>query len=152
MLRAVPRHMFSWRFTVCDGDAEVADVRTAAFRERGLLTVNDVDCTIRREPGWGAFVLEADGHELVRAVKPSALVRRFEVTYEDQAYILQARSPLVRAFELLRDDERVGTIVPEHALTRTTRIDLPEELPVVVRVFLFWLVLVLWKRAAGSSG
>jgi hypothetical protein len=45
----------------------------------------------------------------------------------------------------------LGRIEPKGALTRRTTIDLPEELPLPMQAFCFWLVLVLWNRAAAAA-
>ena len=49
----------------------------------------------------------------------------------------------------------VGTIRRETWTSRKARVELPDELPLPVRVFVLWLVLLMWKResdAAASSG
>lgn len=152
MLRAVPKGLFSWRFAVYDeAGEEVARLHQSSFREKGSITVNGVECTISREPGWGAFMLEAGGDELARAVKPSAFVRRFEISYDGQDYSLQARSAFTRTFVLRRGEEAIGTVSAEHPFTRKAQVNLPETLPLAIRLFLLWLVLMSWKRAADSS-
>ncbi len=152
MLRAVPHHVFSWAFTVYDGEASVAEIDMSWFREKGEVLVGDVPCRVFREGlVRGAFVLEAGGHVLVRAVKPSAFSRTLEITYDEHHYTLKPRAILLRTFELHRAGEVVGTVAPEHALTRKARVELSEHLPLVVRVFILWLVLLLWKRAADAA-
>ena len=151
MLRAEPRNWYSWDFTVLDDGLPVADVDVSAWRERGTVEIAGVRCEVYRE-GWaGDFVLEADGHVLVRATKPSAFFRRFDVTIDGATYTLEAQSALRRSFLLHRDGDVLGTLVPESAFTRKMRIDLPETLPLAVRVFLAWLVVLMWKRAAQSN-
>jgi hypothetical protein len=51
----------------------------------------------------------------------------------------------------LEGGKQIGSVYPEHALTRKAVIDFPEEIPLVVRVFMFWLVVILWKRASDAA-
>jgi hypothetical protein len=125
----------------------------AWIREGAEVTIGDVACKLYREGIFsGAFVLEAGGFPLVQAVKPSALLRSFDITYDEtHRYTLRARTIIARTFDLLHDGQVVGTIYPDHAFTRKMTAELPEELPLAVQVFMIWLVILLWKRAAQSS-
>jgi hypothetical protein len=52
----------------------------------------------------------------------------------------------------------IGSIAPEGFLTRRAEASFPEELPLAIKVFMIWLVIILWKRnsdsgsASGGSG
>ena len=73
------------------------------------------------------------------------------VYFDDVQYTLKAQSSFFRAFELLQGDQRIGVIKPDHVFTRKMTVDLPETMPLTVRLFIIWLVIVMWKRAAQSS-
>ena len=151
MLRAEPNSMFSWDFTVYDDGVPIAEIDLAWIREAGEVVIDDVPCEMYRDGMLGEFVLEASGFTLVRADKFSVFLREFTIIYDEAEYTLKAQSPFVRTFELLQNDERIGLIEPDHIFTRKMTADLPETLPLAVRVFIIWLVIVLWKRAAQSS-
>ena len=153
MLRAIPNSFFSWKFTIFDeADRHIAGIDIAWVREAGEVRLEGRKYSIYRErPLGGAFVLEEDGKEVARAEKPSALLRSFTVRYGGKQYILQAASPVVRTFVLSENGHPIGTIRPEHALTRKALVDLPADMPLPVRIFMVWLVLVLWKRDGESS-
>ncbi|MDX1548419.1 MAG: hypothetical protein R3247_15580 [Rhodothermales bacterium] len=154
MLRAEPYSLFSWDYVVYDGEVAVADIDVAWLRERAIVDIGDLACEVKRE-GWGSkgYTFEAGGQRLMRAVKPSAFFRRYEVTVGGDAYVLEAQSAFRRTFVLRTMDGVVlGTIAPDHPFTRRMRIDLPEALPLAVRVFLVWLVIVQWRRAASAGG
>ena len=151
MLRAEPNSAFSWDFTVYDDGVPVAEIDLAWIREAGEVLIDDVPCQMYRDGMLGEFVLEAGGFTLVRADKYSAFLREFAITYDEMEYILKARTAFTRAFELLQDEERIGLIEPDHMFTRKMTVNLPETLPLAVRVFIVWLVIVMWKRAAQSS-
>ena len=153
MLRAEPKNWFSWDYPVYDDGAPVADLDLAWVREAGEVIIESVACTLYRESLLsGAFILEAGGFLLARAEKPSALFRTFEIAYDDRHhYTLQARSAFSRTFVLREGDRETGSIYPDHLFSRKMTVDLPEALPLAVRVFITWLVLLMWKRAAQSS-
>ncbi len=151
MLRAEPHSLFSWDLTLYEDGVPIAEIDLAWIREAGEMIIADVPCTMYREEMFGAFVLESGGFPLVRAVKPSAFFREFEVTYDEQLLRLKARSVFGRTFDLFQGDERLGEIKPDNVFTRKMTVDLPEAMPLAVQVFIVWLVVLMWKRAASSG-
>jgi hypothetical protein len=141
--------VLSWDFSVLRDGAPVAEIDVAWFRENGTLTVEGVTYPVYREHLMsGAFILESNGTPLARAVKPSALFRCFTIEHAGQTYTLQAETAVLRKFVLLENDREVGSITPEGPIIRNSKVDLPEHLPLPVQVFLIWLTVILWKRAA----
>ena len=51
-----------------------------------------------------------------------------------------------RDFSLLDEGHLVGRIYPRHWLSARACIELPDEFEPAVVVFLFWLVLICWRR------
>jgi hypothetical protein len=87
----------------------------------------------------------------MRATKRGLFSQSFDINYDEHAFILKSKSIFTRAFELWKDDTVVGTILPQSAFSRKIDADLPADLPLAVQVFILWLVILLWKRAASSS-
>jgi hypothetical protein len=152
MLQATPRNWFSWNFVVSDGEREVADIRLAMLREAGELVVEQNTYRVNREGIMsGAFVLQSAGRDLARAEKPSAFQRSFQIVVDGETYTLGAKSAFRRKF-VLKDGERpVGSVYPVNAFTRKCIVDLPADIPLPVRVFMVWLVIILWKRDNDSA-
>ncbi|HNT44891.1 MAG TPA: hypothetical protein PKN85_10520 [Syntrophorhabdaceae bacterium] len=153
MLRARPGSWFSWKFNILDeNDQIIAGIDIRWMREAGELHLGGRSYRLFREGLFGgAFILEEDGMELARAEKPSSLFRSFTVTAKGRAYRLHAASPVGRTFILSENDRTIGVIRPENAFTRKAVIDLPEEIALPVKIFMAWLVFVLWKRDEESS-
>ncbi|OPY04941.1 MAG: hypothetical protein A4E61_00504 [Syntrophorhabdus sp. PtaB.Bin184] len=153
MLRAEPKGWFSWKFTIFDDDDEpIAAIDIGWMRETGELKLGGRIYRLFREGFFGgAFILEENGVELARAEKPSSLFRSFTVTNNGKEYGLRAASPVERMFILSENGRELGTVRPEHAFTRKAVIDLPAEIDLPVRIFMVWLVLVLWKRDEESA-
>jgi hypothetical protein len=152
MLRASPAGWFSWNFILTEDGERLAEINLAWLREAGQLSVGEESYRVYREGIMsGTFVLEENGVILARADKPSALYRSFNVYCGDKVYVLEAESAFRRKFVLNCGGERVGSIYPEGALTRKCVVDLPEGIPLAVRTFIVWLVIILWKRESDSA-
>jgi hypothetical protein len=99
----------------------------------------------------GAFILRQGDLELARAEKPSAFHRSFDVVHDGRSYTLGAESALRRKFVLKENGEAVGSVSPLNAFTRKCIVDLPTSIPLPVRVFMIWLVILLWKRDSDTA-
>lgn len=152
MLKATPTSFVSKDFDIFDDSEQIAVLSLSWFRERGQLEIGGRSFDIGREGlANGTFFLERNGERLVEAIKPSMFRRRFEITFAGKQYQLQASAPISRTFDLLDGNRFIGQIKPKSIFSRTAIVDLPEDLPVEVRVFMTWLVLVLWKRAQQAA-
>jgi hypothetical protein len=152
MLRAIPRHWFSSGYELVENDTTVAMVDSSRWREAAKLTIKGSTYGMYRE-SWmnGAFVLEGDGSILARAEKPSALYRSFQVEHEGREFTLAADSVWTRKFVLSERGVPLGSVYPEHAMTRKAVVDFPEEISLAGRIFMFWLVMILWQRASDAA-
>jgi hypothetical protein len=152
MLEASPVGIFSCAFTVSSGGETLAEVTPAWFSERAEVTVAGKPYALARESALeGTFAMRSGGRLVASARKPSAFFRAFEVELPGRRYELKAASVWGREFGLYEGDALIGRIGPASWLGRSAVIDLPDALPTEVQVFLFWLVLVLWKRAASNA-
>lgn len=152
MLKAIPGRWFQRAdYTVMDGEQPIATIEIAwSRRERGLLTVQGKDYDVYREGLWsGAYILKAAGKVQARAEKTSAFSRSYIIEHAGRQYTFGATSAFsARKFLLLEGDREIGAISPDGIFNRRARVDLPEEFPLPVRVFIIWLAVILWKREA----
>jgi hypothetical protein len=152
MLNAIPKRWFSWNYCVMDGTRQVAEMDVSWWRERGLLTVEGAPYKVYREGlANGAFILETTGSVVARAEKPDAFLRRFLIEYQGRQFTLRAKSAFQREFLLFDGQSEIGRVAPEGLFQRRAEARLPEELPLPVRVFILWLVIILWKRESDSG-
>jgi hypothetical protein len=143
-LSSSAKRRFSWDYVVRDADgALVAELEAGWVRRAGAATIGGETHTLGRVDG--SLVLERDGRRLALATKRTPLFRRFEVEAGDWRFVLEARSMFGRPFVLLEDGEVLGSIEPAERSRREVVSHLPEELPLALRVFLTWLVLVQWR-------
>lgn len=151
MLHLRPLHWYSWDFKVFEDDRPVAVFDRSWFREEGTLILEEAAYRVyRMGMASGAFILERDDHLVAEANKPHFWRRRFEITFGDRQFRLRPRS-LGRTFDLYEGAARVGEVRPRHPFTRKAAATLPADLPLAVRVFILWLVVLLWKRAADAA-
>jgi hypothetical protein len=151
MLQIVPTSWWSWDVKVSDEARPVADIAMSWWREKGALAIDGARYRVYREaPLSGAFVLAGAGGVLARAEKPSVFRREFVVRHAGREYTLRPRSMFRRAFVLLDGSREVGSLAPQSAFTRKAAADLPHDLPLPVRAFIVWLILVSWRRAQDS--
>ena len=151
MIEARPKRLFSWDYRLFEAGRPLTTLVTNTMRERARFELEGESYEIRRESGWGAFVLTSATGEVCRAVKPSAFIRRFELTYEGVSYDWHAPSMLGRGFVLEDEQREVGTLAAEGLFSRAYVVDLPSTLPAAVRVFLVWLAVITHRRRARSS-
>jgi hypothetical protein len=160
MLTIIPRTWYSWDFAVVEDGRQWAFMDLSKWREKGVLTIDGVEHRVYREGMMsGDFLLERDGAVLVRASKPSAFFNTLTVGYQGREYTLKKRSAWRRTFVVLAPvgeagsalGGEVGSLVPTGALTRKADVDLPEDWPLHLRVFVIWLAIIMWKREADSA-
>ena len=143
-----PKRWYSWDFSVFEGARQLVDFQLSSWRTTGVLSVEGVNYRVSREGMLGDFVMQQAGSVLVRATKPSAFRRAFEIQYKGRRFTLRAKAPFTRAFVLLYGSSEIGSIVPESVLTRRATVSLPEDWPLPVKSFAIWLTIVHWKRDA----
>jgi hypothetical protein len=152
MLTLIPKNWFSWDFRVLDGEQDIAFIDRDWFRERASFTLDHRTYDVRRTSILrGTFALEQSGVTLAEASKTSAFRRAFEVHFGGHHYRLQAARFFGREFHLLQGGVSVGTVRPRSVLGRSATAEFPERIPREVQLFLVFLVLNLWKRAAERS-
>jgi hypothetical protein len=133
----------------------VARVDLSNWRETAKLEVGGERYEARRK-GWRSkeFVLERNGGQAVAMVEqPSAWKGRFVFEHGGNRYELEKETARKSTFVVRREGVgQVGSVGSEGAFKREWTAELPEELPLEAKVFIVWLVVLLWKRAASASG
>ena len=152
MLQIAPLSWYSWNFKVSEESRPVADIAMSWWREKGALAIDDVTYRAYREGMVsGNFLLEGPGGVLARAEKPSAFRREFVIRHDGREYSLRPKSMFGRAFILVSGSREIGSVAPHSAFTRKAAADLPVDLPIPVRAFIVWLVMITWKRTQDAS-
>jgi hypothetical protein len=152
MLEAIPKNIFSTGFRLQQENQLLGEVDTSIWREKARVELEDGTYLLYREGRFsGDFMLEHNGKLVARATKPSSLRNSFEVELLGRLMVLRRLSPWNRRFGLFDGDNQIGSIYPRGVFTRRTNIELPGDWPLPVRVFLFWLVFLIWKRQSQAA-
>ncbi|HSR50298.1 MAG TPA: hypothetical protein VLV83_05680, partial [Acidobacteriota bacterium] len=149
-IEAVPRGLIRNGYVLQMQGQPIAELVMSGWREKATFDVGGVPYQLCRQGAVsGDFVLESQGRMLARATKPSAFKSRFEIQLLDLgglAFTLRKGSLTDSSFRLFRGSQQVGRITREGFLKRRTSIELPEDLPLPSRIFLFWLARLIWDR------
>lgn len=140
--------MFSRRYVLQEDARPVTEL--ANFRRESCdFTVDGVRMRVSRERGK-RFVLDGPGGRIASADRESG--KRWAVTTSAGLVELVRPSVWRSTWELHRGGQAVGRVEPDRGLfTRSSHADLPTDLPLAVRVFAYYVVLMLWERAAASA-
>ena len=152
-MKLVPKHFYSWDFTVVDWARTVAHIDVSWWREQASLRVDGSTYRAHRERLLsGAYVLKHKGSTVASARKPSVFRREFVVEHNGRRYTLRAKSPFERGYVLLKGAKGVGSITMESLFSYRASVKMPEDLPLPVQAFVLWLVINTWRRRTAGGG
>jgi hypothetical protein len=69
-----------------------------------------------------------------------------------RTFTLRRVSAFGREFGLYAQNQRIGGVTPVSWFTRRSVIRVPDGWPAAVQAFVFWLVLIIWKRDQAAAG
>jgi hypothetical protein len=146
VLQVIPKAWYSQGFTVLDGAQTIAEIDRSWWSGRGVLTVQGAAYEVHQEGLIDdSFILETEKAVLARAVMKSNLLggSSFTIEHAGKQYSLRFSQNAATLLDAL--GEKIGAISKDRDPELGAKMDLPDELPVVVKLFLFCLALVLWK-------
>ena len=148
MLKVVHK-AWSYSFSVTDGTRSVAQsVDRTWWRDKSELQIEDDIYTARRDKS--EYVLESEAGVIARAAQPRKWRRDLFIEHSGSVYMLRAKSAFRRDLMLLKDTRQIGSISPDGHFTRKAVVELPQELPLQLQVFVIWLAMTLWKHAEAA--
>ncbi|MBC8290849.1 MAG: hypothetical protein H8E37_11085 [Planctomycetes bacterium] len=151
MLKAVPIGWCSWSFRVEGEAGHCAHIDMAWVRESAEVDIDGQRYRVRKSAAiGGSFELTRDGHVVATASK-RMMVRAFDVRVGERHFELSALSIFGRAFGLFENEQQTGIMSPVSMWGRSAEVHFPDDISRDVQVFLIWLVLILWRRAASSA-
>ena len=138
-------------------DNPVGSVKMSNWKEKGEVYITGKKAKFYRENMFtGDFVLKHDDQIVAKAQKPSAFYNRMEITIGENLFVVQPESWFSQSYLVMHNEEQLGVIKKEGWFSNSAIIELPDDWPVALQVFVFLLVVVLWQRsenaAAGGAG
>ncbi len=148
MIRAVPESFFSWDFALYRGDARLGVIEDRLLGGRAVLRIGREIYAMGRDGWFGkTYRLGSSDGMIATARRRSVFRWRLEVCFGGRDAVLCRARSSARDVALVEGELQLGAIRFEGWLTRRTIIDLPDSVPVPVQAFLFWLVMLVWRRA-----
>ena len=142
LLRAKKAGWFRSDYIILLGDEEVATVDWLWSAEPGEFIVADESYTIGRAEEPSEYRLSHDGAPVCRATEHGFFSRSFRLIYGDQEFDLKPGLSLANCrFVLQQEDTELGVITPAY-FSYSIEAELPDSLPLAVRIFLVWLIIV----------
>ncbi|MCT2587350.1 hypothetical protein [Actinophytocola gossypii] len=139
--------MFRRAYDLVEDDHAVTEL-TGFRRESCEFTVDDQRLRVDRERGK-RFVLSGPVGRIASADRETG--RRWAITTAAGRLELERPSTWRSAWELRRGGVTVGRFEHRGVFSWTATGDVSAELPLPVRVFAFYVVLMLWERAAATA-
>ena len=152
MIEAVPKHIFSRDFVLHSPDGSLVELDVSNWRDRAEFDLEGVEYRLYREGMvTGDFILERAGVVIARATKPSVFRERFELEVSGHSVSMKKLSLWRRGFGVFDGEQLVGSIAPAGLFTRRTIVTMPDDWALALQLFLFWLVLLMWRRNAAAA-
>ena len=152
MLEAIPTNVLSTNFRFEQESQLVGELDPSIFRCQATLELEEGTYQLHREKLLGGdYLMERNDNVVARAVKPSVFRDKFAVQVGSQVLELKKLRWTGRKFGLFDGTRQIGTIYPRGMFTKRANIDLPREWPLANRLFMFWLVFLMWKRDSQAA-
>jgi len=146
MLTATPTGLLAADFTFgLDGEA-LGTLRQAKIREKATIELDGVRYTFSNQLIGSDFLLEDESRLLAKA-KKRRLRRAFDLTVGTRDLALEVGGTFVKGgrYSLSEDGRKIGELVKK-PMIRSATARLPDDLPLSVRVWIFWIALMMWRR------
>jgi hypothetical protein len=147
MLIAAPTNWPWSNYLVEEDGSIVAEIEGAMWREQAAATVGKQTFAFYREGIFTAnYVMQRGGQIAANAQKPGVLNARLDVTWGDRSVTVRKNSIWTQTFAVTSDGSQIGIIRPAGVFKRRGIFDGASEIPLEIRVFVLWIVLMMWKR------
>jgi hypothetical protein len=147
MLQSSRRGLFRHSYDVTEDGRPVATL-TGVRREGVVFEADGSEYRVARN-GYKSFTLLGPAGELARADRTNG--RMWTIYSMTDALELVQPSMWREAWQLNRYGQAAGSLRKDGAFKRTSSADLPEDLPLPLRLFILTLAETLWERSAAAA-
>jgi hypothetical protein len=153
MLKATAKGWLGTHWQISGGDDQPAiALELASIRSQATWNLDGQQYRVFRErAGDRPFVLTVDGQRLASATRTSFWRRTFRVSADGGMWTLAMTSAWRGRWELSDGAGSVGSIQVIGLLQRSTLIDLPDTLPIPLRIFMAAMVLLFARDDTTGS-
>lgn len=153
MLQANHEGVLRSRYVLEQMGREVACIQMSGWREKAEVTIEGKQTEFYRENFLnGDYVLKFRDKVYVKAQKPSVWKYEMMIQASDQKFELKPCGLFTNSYEVFQNEVKIGEISRTSWFKKNAKIDLPDDWPIVLKVFIFLLVIVLWNRTETNGG
>lgn len=149
MLRVIRRGWFLPTFKVFENDVELHDIEFKFGSKTMNFEIQGVDYKFEARETFfsgGSYSIESNNSILAVADRPGMLGRTFSFDLGTRQYQMCPKSNWKRSFVLLEGERQVGEIYCEKGFSGEFIAELPADLSLPIKIFLLWLILLMWHR------
>ncbi len=155
MVKAVSKSIFSSSYDIKENGEPVSEVNFSNWSEKAELTIGGKKASFYRQGiVSGDFVFEFEDRILATAEKPSAWKDDMVIKVGEQFFEIRPKSWFSYTYYITWQGQQIGKISRDGWVTQNGTGEFPEDWPAALKVFVFILVLLLWRRtdSAAASG
>lgn len=143
---------FSNDYVVEEDGTIVANLSRSAWRNRGEITVAGRRLQVKRRGAFRDTFALYDGNEaLLEIVQPAALRSKLVFAYEGRSFDVGNRAWYSSTQIVEAGGQIVGCVRSRGLFSGGAVADLPDDLPLAVRVFIAWIALVRWDDEVATA-
>lgn len=146
-MEAISGGLFSRALTVVEDDIELTRINFPTWREGTEFTIGGHPYVMRRMGLFrGDLLLYSEGDVVASARHQGVFKTRYIIEYAGRTVELGTRRWFSRGFSVFVGEAEVGSITPTGWFRSRVIIDISDEIPLEVQVFLLCVAVVLWRR------
>jgi hypothetical protein len=149
MIRATPKGWLSSHFKIFENDNEITELDFKNVGQKVSVEIQDETYEFKprvSDYSAGSYIIESNNSALAFAERVEDLDKTFSFVLGEKEYLLRPDSTWGRKFVLLENEEEVGAIYPKRRFSSNVVAELPNVIPLPIRVFMLWLVVSFWKK------
>jgi hypothetical protein len=150
ILDLVPLSWFSADMNVFSDGVLLAELHFSRWRENGSIVSESRHYAVHKDVMFSnRFLLEIDGRSYCQAQFKTSWTRTVSMEYEGVSYVLKWTA-MSRRVQVLRDGLESGAVCRRGFWGRRAQAEFREEIPLVTKAFMLWLICLGWNRDAAG--
>ena len=154
MLELCKKGFFSNDYVARDHGYVVAELDRATWRQRAEITIQGKKLRMEKHGSFkDTFILFEGDTALVEVKQPKAMHSRLEFRWEGRDYAIRDRKWYRSEVVVESGGAEIGSVRFRGLFASTVNVELPDTMPVALRVFIGWIVIVRHdEHAAAAAG
>lgn len=152
MLELRKKKFFSNEYVAEENGAVVAELNLSVWRSQGELTIQGRSLKLKKRGALrDTFELLDGDTALIEVAQPSAWRSRLRFRYEQRDFEIVDKAWYSSTLLLKAGESVVGSISSRGLFAEGAKVDLPDSLPLALRVFVGWIAMIHWDDSATAG-